>query len=287
MPKLVVVDQEPSSAKRISALAKKAFSNGVSVETTSDLDEIVRRLRNNEHGEIESVLVKVNNDGLHPIRTVDKLVEISTRVPVVAYSDSKSPTLADAALQAGAQDFLVNDDSLNEYWFEKSIHYALERQHLKARVMAAEAERIHKEESERYGAFTKSNSPVASRMAGSRSLREMLPEGFEEFVQTYVGLLDEAVNARADTSQKRADSRSIAQGLAFLRAGPKDVVEIHGEALKRKGGYWTPVEAQAYVEEARLLVVEVMGHLVAEYRRRSQWGLNASLDERGEGESAS
>jgi hypothetical protein len=54
--------------------------------------------------------------------------------------------------------------------------------------------------------------------------------------------------------------------LGFMRCGPRDAIEIHTNALKLriKG---TPAEkAQAYLEEGRILVVELMGHLVSYYR---------------------
>ena len=62
---------------------------------------------------------------------------------------------------------------------------------------------------------------------------------------------------------------NIAEELGYLRAGPRDVVELHSSALKRKTGVVSHVKAQAYVEEGRVTLLELMGHLVSYYRTYS------------------
>jgi circadian clock protein KaiB len=60
--------------------------------------------------------------------------------------------------------------------------------------------------------------------------------------------------------------RALANELGFLNAGPRDVVELHAGALRSRIESVTPQRAQAYVEEARVVVLELMGYLVAYYR---------------------
>ena len=60
--------------------------------------------------------------------------------------------------------------------------------------------------------------------------------------------------------------RSMAESIGFLKAGPRDVVQIHSTALKRRRSQATPQKAQAYAEEGRLMVLELMGCLTAYYR---------------------
>ena len=59
----------------------------------------------------------------------------------------------------------------------------------------------------------------------------------------------------------------MGEQLGRLKAGPRDVVEIHTIALKDKGNNNVPhPKTQAFMEEGRLLVLELMGHLVSYYR---------------------
>ena len=61
----------------------------------------------------------------------------------------------------------------------------------------------------------------------------------------------------------------MAEELGLLKAGPRDVVEIHSTALKEKRHKVTPQKAQAYAEEGRLMALQLMGHLVSYYRNYS------------------
>jgi len=75
-----------------------------------------------------------------------------------------------------------------------------------------------------------------------------------------------AFKVRHDISGKLKD---IAEELGFLKAGPRDVVEIHSSALRKKTSQAIHAKAQAYIEEARVMVIQLMGHLVSHYRTYS------------------
>jgi hypothetical protein len=73
----------------------------------------------------------------------------------------------------------------------------------------------------------------------------------------------------------------IADRLGFLRAGPRDVVDIHITALKEKSSGATPQKNKAYAEEGRIKVLELMGLLVSYYRNRSL-GINLPVASGGD-----
>ncbi len=109
---------------------------------------------------------------------------------------------------------------------------------------------------------------VTARMFGVAPLREEHATIFEELVERYGEILDLALNQRAfkidhDVSE---DLRTLTDQLGFLHVGPRDVVEIHLTALKRKSANMSLLKTQAYVEEGRVIVLELMGHLVSFYR---------------------
>jgi CheY-like chemotaxis protein len=119
-----------------------------------------------------------------------------------------------------------------------------------------------------------SSSPrasVAAELYGAPPLRKALPESFEKLVQLYGDLLDLALQQRAYRVEHNIPEwlHAIVDQLGFLKAGPRDVVDIHRTALKRKAAGANLLKAQAYVEEGRMRLVELMGYLVSYYRNQS------------------
>jgi len=61
----------------------------------------------------------------------------------------------------------------------------------------------------------------------------------------------------------------LASRLGFLKATPRDVVELHSEVLKQKSRSAPPARMRGYLEEGHLLLVELIGHLAAWYRNQT------------------
>jgi CheY-like chemotaxis protein len=112
---------------------------------------------------------------------------------------------------------------------------------------------------------------VAAQMFGAPPLRKSLPEIFEQLVQLYGRLLDDALQQRAYKVEHNITEslHAIVDQLGRLQAGPRDVVDIHGTTLNRKATGASLLKAQAYVEEGRTRLVEMMGYLVSYYRTRA------------------
>jgi DNA-binding response OmpR family regulator len=112
---------------------------------------------------------------------------------------------------------------------------------------------------------------VTARLYGVQPLRESLPEVFDRLVESYVALLDQALDERVYKVERKASEglQAIVDELGFLRAGPRDVIDIHSVALKKRVAGVTSPKAQAYVEEGRLRILELMGYLAAYYRNHS------------------
>jgi DNA-binding response OmpR family regulator len=116
---------------------------------------------------------------------------------------------------------------------------------------------------------------VSARSFGLLPLRESLPDLFTELTQHYGELLDLALEQRLYKVHHPLSEtlRALGEQLVFLKAGPRDVVQIHHATLEIKAAQVTPSRAQGYLEEGRLLVLELMGY-VASYYRNQALGLN-------------
>ena len=106
---------------------------------------------------------------------------------------------------------------------------------------------------------------------GLKSLRQAAPGMFSKIVERYGTLMELALEQRAykidhDISAKL---HTMAEEIGYLKAGPRDVIEIHGSALRKKTGAANPAKAEAYATEGRVMVLELMGHLVSHYRTYS------------------
>jgi PAS domain S-box-containing protein len=135
----------------------------------------------------------------------------------------------------------------------------------------ASAERIEQLERELRSLEQLSAPPstaVTAQLYDAVPLRESVPDTFNELVQRYGELMNLTLEQRAHKAEHdiSGELRSIGERLGLLRAGPRDVVEIHSNALKGKTSVVTPQRAQGYVEEGRLMVLELMGYLAAFYR---------------------
>lgn len=111
---------------------------------------------------------------------------------------------------------------------------------------------------------------VTAGMFGQVSVREGQPESFGELVQSYDRLIELALDQRTFKVEHNLSDqlRSMADQLGSLGAVPRDVVEVHTTALNSNPN--TPsAKKQARTEEARFLVLELMGHLCSHYRRHS------------------
>lgn len=116
---------------------------------------------------------------------------------------------------------------------------------------------------------------VTSRMFGQPPLSECNPMLFQEYVEDYRQLLQKSIeqelyrHAQADISEQL---RQLAERLGFLRAGPRDAVDLHTEAIKAATAGSKDWPDRAYIEIGRMLLLELLGYLVAYYRNRNYPG---------------
>jgi len=112
------------------------------------------------------------------------------------------------------------------------------------------------------------HSTVTAEAYGIHSLRQSLPEQFDQFVNDYNTLLDQALEQRAFKVEHHLSEklRTFSYQLSLNNAGPRDVIEIHTIALKKRGPEMPYAKMQAYLEESRLILLELMGNLVSHYR---------------------
>jgi DNA-binding response OmpR family regulator len=225
--------------------------------------------------EVESfdvALLDLNLPDSTDFETLGMVTEHYARLPVIVTTGLDDEDLAVKAVQMGAQDYLVKD-RLNADQLSRSIRYAIERARLVSRLEQAAVERVRDAELAGFERFSKeaATTHVTAQLLGVVALRESMGRSFEEFVSSYVSILEKSLDQRIFKVKHHLteDLRALSARLAFLKAGPKDVVDVHVEALRRLSETANFAKLNAYVEESRMLVLELMGDLASEYRNLS------------------
>jgi hypothetical protein len=100
------------------------------------------------------------------------------------------------------------------------------------------------------------------------SARRALDDALRTLVPRYLALLDMMVEQRAYRVEYALGSAadSVATQLAELQVRPRDVVALHREAMQVRLTGAESGRAAAYLDEGRLLLLQLMGQVMSHYR---------------------
>lgn len=261
--RILLVEDNEDDILRVQRLLAVAADVEVSIVRT--LDEAKRAVR--EVG-IDVVLLDLTLPDSTGMQSFEGLRGTGEHPPVVILTGVNEEAIGLDAVRAGAQDYLVKDQ-LTGPLLVRSMQYAVARQ----RMLRSLAEITREEERlrELYAMerlTVDGPTSVTARSFEIRPLRDAAPGPYDGFKTTYASILGDAFETKVFKVDHRIGDRlrRLAEELGRYRAGPRDVVQIHLEVLQAQIQKETAGRAQAYLEEGRLLVLELMGNLVAFYR---------------------
>jgi signal transduction histidine kinase len=130
---VLLVEDEPVDAELVRRSLGEASGAPLRLEHVATLQAGIDRLAK---GDVDAVLLDLELPDSHGVDTVARLREHDAAVPIVVFTVAGDEETAVAALDAGAQDYLVKDE-LTGALLRRSIRYAIER-----RRIAAENERL-------------------------------------------------------------------------------------------------------------------------------------------------
>jgi DNA-binding NtrC family response regulator len=159
---------------------------------------------------------------------------------------------------------------LTKPWDEAELMGVMQRAHDAhvALVQLSRQPRSPERELALLQSLTGAPAPMTAQRFGVLSLRESLPREFERMAREYAEILGNALEQRAFKVDHKTGQalHELADELGALSAGPRDVIDLHVQAIKNRLEQAGHDESSALIEEGRLLVLELMGHVVTYYR---------------------
>lgn len=230
-----------------------------------------------ETGEFDLACVGCGCSAAAGLEAIRAIREIDASVPIIAITRHVDEALGVLAIQAGAQDYLVEDET-NVGRLHRAMDYAIERGRLIERLEEARSDEATEQEFHRLKSLCgPAPLPVSGSSFGSIPLRKRSPQAFLDMARRYEGLLERSPAAR--TFQQRGliaeELNDLADRLGGLNAGPRDVIDLHKLSIAKRLEGQSMGRARASIEEARLLLLQLMGYLASFYRNLS-WGSGAA-----------
>lgn len=265
---LVIEDDDDVAAYLIEELAGADPVTGRQCEVRRAAS-IGEALELAEQHTVDLVLLDLRLPDSEDLTTVLRILDGLPQVPVIVVTGSREEEFVEEAMRAGAHDYLLKSEVARDSLWRSIRHTLLRHQTFLANLTAiSERSRLDEELRSILGG---ARSGVTSAALGLEPLRERSFTTFDQLGERYRDLLE--VTMRTRTHDGRADRepglRALADELGFLRAGPRDVIELHVQSMETVLAGTPRTRASALLDSGRIQLVEVMGHLVAYYRAQA------------------
>ncbi|GEO81319.1 NarL family two-protein response regulator [Pararhodospirillum oryzae] len=200
----------------------------------------------------------------------DLAVAVGRRVgaaPVLVVLENGNDDLGLVAMSAGAEDWVLGSS-----FDPQALILRIIWRHRAHEVSRDNAVRAGWEgEADRLGRMISGGTmTVTARSFGSTALRDVLPDLYTSSLRRLNDLVDQAVEDRIYGSGHGVDTelQALADTLGFARAGPRDVIDLYVTVLRARDSSGPAKRRAVMMEELRLLVLQLMGHLANHYRMR-------------------
>lgn len=265
---VLLVEDNPGDAR----LAAEALATtSIGTFTLTHVERLADALDLLQQRSFDAVLLDLSLPDSGGLDTLKRVLDQAPHMPVVVLTMLSDERLGVQAVNAGAQDYLQKGRCVQEL-LARSVRYAVERQRLLRELQHARQQEQLARNAREIAAVEQlshdERTSVTAQLYSATPLHEAQPDLFAELVAQYGQILDQRLEQRAYKIDVNTTDplREIAYQLGFLRAGPRDVVDVHTQAIRPRVRNASVLRMQAYVEEGRLLVLELMGYLVSYYR---------------------
>lgn len=276
---ILLVEDDADDAHLVRSLLDRSARPRFHVSCRSSLAEALAEL---EVVTPDAVLLDLSLPDSQGFEGLQSIGRKHRRVPVVVLTGLADAGSGLEALGMGAEDYLLKTGLESEV-LVRALRYARERRALQVQLEdLREQERRDREQAAYERLLAPPRTAVTAGLYGAIELREAAPQLYAELVQRYGQLLESHFTdaPRPGDHSLSRELEVMSESLGLMYAGPRDVIRIHQEALRRHTATATETMARAMTNEGRLMLVELMGFLMAWYRRQAT-GLPISPTEPG------
>ncbi|ACB54062.1 two-component response regulator, NarL subfamily [Crocosphaera subtropica ATCC 51142] len=256
--------QDLLSRSEHSSLAK-----GLTFPITS-ATTLTESLKSLEAQKFDVILLDLDLPDSQGLDTLIKLRGKAANIPIIVEMDEQREGKVVESFQLGADGYL-QIKTLDSNLLIHEIRLSIERQKYRAKINKQQEEMRQAQEFADLDDLIKASreTSVTARLFGAYPLKESLPDVFMELTEAYGKLLELSLEQRMFKVDYNISEqlRILGDKLGFLKASPRDAIEIHTKVLKEKSQDVTVAKAQAYVAEGRLMILELMGYLASFYRK--------------------
>jgi len=260
-PYILVVDDEADSAESVRfALEKSDFR--VAVVHTAEL--AFRFLEREQPDLVLLDVVLPDIPGIEFCKAL-KLDQRYASIPVVLISGQRvSAEDRIQGIENGAFDYLTRPFKATE--LVSALHKAI------SAARDREDETSANRELESYQTLSIRPAKETASLYNSAPLKKEYPESFQYLLAEYNHLLDESIEIRFFLVENNLRQRLgiLAESLGFLKAGAKDIIDLHRQCIMGRLEKATPKEQKVILEESRLMLIELMGYMINHYRKKSK-----------------
>ncbi len=263
---VLLVEDDAADALLIQEALGLVHGVAFSVTHVSRLSEALERVAVDA---FEVVLLDLNLPDSTGLHTFEAVFAVAKDIPVLVLTALADEDAGIKAVQLGAQEFLVKAQVQNAL-LGRVIRFVIERHQLKHTLNLL---RQREEQKREFASMELMSRPrgtaLTARLYSASPLRESAVAQFDAIVSRYGGILDMALDWRVhrEDNHNSKDLLELGFDLGLLHAGPRDVIDVHVRSLKSRISDACEKKAQAYMDEGRLIVLELMGNLAGFYRR--------------------
>ncbi len=263
--KVLVIEESEGNSKIVEAILAEKDSGGLELNQVSSLEDALWHLK---HKVFDVIMIDLSVPDAHGFDALIKLNRQAPNIATIVITASDYETHILKVIKTGVEDVVTKGD-LGQHAVTQAIYHAIERYRATAELKDMVEGLSDKQETRPYDRFSFfPMTDITPQLFGLAPLSQSLPETFAEIVNCYGELLGELTKRRDNHVERYMTEtlRVISQQLGLLKAGPKDVVEIHVTALKHKLHEIKQDKMHLYIERSRLLALDFMGYLVSYYR---------------------
>lgn len=261
MSVLILGERETPGGRPLRELLVAAEDTQSDVRSAESVDEVAAEVH---EGRYDAILIDLGSGSSCDLSTLDQVRRLDPGTPVVGLIEEEEQGVA--VLSRGAQDTLLRG-AVELPMLLRTLRYAIERQRVRGNDEDIASEMLSLE------AMSSTPRSVTAGAYGGGSLAETAPEVFEELIDRYGEVIDRAMEHELyrDAPGVTDLLRGLGSYLGLLRAHPRDVIEVHVAAVRRRTEARPGGGTPAYLSASRFALVELMGHLAA-YFRNYAWG---------------